>query len=74
MTMNETLKTYVSTGIKVAKGIRTGQYIMRISAGFLLLPKKDYHVIPSVHYFKILDVLDDCYEEKLHHINSERWF
>ena len=65
MTMNETWKTYVSTGIKVAKGIRTGQYIMRISAGFLLLPKKDYHVIPSVHYFKILDVLDDCYEEKI---------
>lgn len=40
MTMNETLKTYVSTGTKVAKGIKMGQYIMRISAGFLLLPKK----------------------------------
>jgi len=65
MTMNETLKTYVSTGTKVAKGIKMGQYIMRISAGFLLLPKKDYHVVPAVRYFKILDVLDDCYEKKI---------
>lgn len=50
MTMNETLKTYVSTGIKVAKGIRTGQYIMRISAGFIVLTKK---IIMLYHQFII---------------------
>lgn len=52
MTMNETLKTYVSTGTKVAKGIKMGQYIMRISAGFLLLPKKRLSCCPISSLFQ----------------------
>ncbi len=48
---------------KTVEKIRVGQYIKQLTGGFDALAIN--HIVPCIRCYKIVDILDECYEEKI---------